>query len=137
MSIDITWGRGKGAASVSTVAELDAVLDTIGQGHTERLPYCVTLVAPGGADFPVMLDICVGHPERSFVYHLAADGGSAWGHQPDLDPGPAFTFDYAGTPTDAWPERTRVTNTTAREAARQFLAGGGQRPRALAWETLD
>ncbi|WP_328418550.1 Imm1 family immunity protein [Micromonospora sp. NBC_00389] len=137
MSIDITWGRGDGAASVSTVAELDATLDTISQAHTEHLPYCVTLVAHGGADFPVMLDICVGHSERSFVYHLDANGSSAWGYQPDLEPGPPFTFDYAGTPTDAWPERTRVTNTTAREAARLFLTDGGHRPGALTWETVD
>ncbi|WP_328372879.1 Imm1 family immunity protein [Micromonospora zamorensis] len=135
MSIDITWERGDSATSVSTVAALDATLDTISHAHTAHLPYCVTLVAPGGGDFPVMLDICIGHPERSIAYHVAADGSSAWGYQPDLKPGPTFTFDYAGTPTDAWPERTRLTNTTAREAARQFLATGGQRPRALAWET--
>ncbi|MEV1321466.1 Imm1 family immunity protein [Micromonospora arborensis] len=137
MSIDITWGRGDGAASVSTVAELDAALDTISHTHTKQMPYCVTLVAPGGGEFPIMLDICMGHPERSFVYHVAADGSSAWGYQPDLEPGPTFTFDYAGTPTDAWPERTRVTQATARQAARQFLTSGGQRPHALAWETAE
>ncbi|MGC5309817.1 Imm1 family immunity protein [Micromonospora zamorensis] len=137
MSIEITWGRGDGAASVSTVAELDAALDTISHAYTEQLPYCVTLVAPGGGEFPVMLDICIGHLQRSFVYHVAADGSSAWGYQQDLEPRPAFTFDYAGTPTDAWPERTRVTNATARQAARQFLTSGGQRPSALAWETAD
>ncbi|WP_372493731.1 Imm1 family immunity protein [Micromonospora alfalfae] len=38
---------------------------------------------------------------------------------------------------DAWPERTRVTNATARHAARQFLTSGGQRPHALAWETAE
>ncbi|MEU7925055.1 Imm1 family immunity protein [Micromonospora sp. NPDC049107] len=137
MSIDITWGRGDGAASVSTVAELNATLDTISHIPADRLPYCVTLIASGGGEFPVMLDICVGHAERSFVYHVAADGSSAWGYQPDLEPGPAFTFDYAGTPTDAWPERTRVTNATARHAARQFLTSRGQRPPALAWETVE
>ncbi|MFI6133831.1 Imm1 family immunity protein [Micromonospora sp. NPDC051141] len=70
----------------------------------------------------------VGHAERSFVYHVAVDGSSAWGYQPDLQPGPAFTFDYAGTPTDAWPERTRITNATVRQAARQVLTADGQRP---------
>ncbi|MFY1616417.1 Imm1 family immunity protein [Micromonospora sp. WMMD736] len=137
MSIDITWGRGDGAASVSTVAELDATLDTISNAHITQMPYCVTLVAPGGGDFPVMLDICIGHPERSFVYHVAVDGSSAWGYQPDVGPGPGFTFDYAGTATDAWPERTRVTNATARQAARQFLTSGGQRPDAVAWEIVE
>ncbi|MEV7990171.1 Imm1 family immunity protein [Micromonospora sp. NPDC085948] len=136
MSIDITWRRGDGAASVSTIAELDAMLDTISQAHTEQMPYCVTLVAPGGAEFPVMLGICIGRPDRSLGYHVAADG-SAWGYQPDLEPGPAFTFGYAGTPTDAWPERTRVSDATARQAARQFLTSGGQRPPALAWEAVE
>ncbi|MFD6665531.1 Imm1 family immunity protein [Micromonospora chalcea] len=75
-----------------------------------------------------MLDICIGHPERSFVYHVAVDGSSAWVYQPDLEPGPVFTFEYAGTPTDVWPERTRVTNATAWQAARQFLTSGGQDP---------
>ncbi|MCZ7379795.1 Imm1 family immunity protein [Micromonospora sp. WMMC250] len=135
MSIDITWGRGDGATSVSTVADLDATLDTISHAHAEQMPYCVTLIAPGAGEFPVMLDICVGHPERSIVYHIAADGSSGWGYQPDLEPGARFSFDYAGTPTDAWPERTRVTDATARQAARQFLTSGGQRPDALAWET--
>ncbi|MEU8388811.1 Imm1 family immunity protein [Micromonospora sp. NPDC048843] len=137
MSVDITWGRGDGAASVSTVAELDAALDTISHAHAEQLPCCVTLIASSGGEFPVMLDICVGHAERSFVYHVAVDGSSAWGYEPDLEPGPAFTFDYAGTPTDAWPDRTRVTNATARQAARQFLTDDGQRPQALAWETVE
>ncbi|MBM0276975.1 Imm1 family immunity protein [Micromonospora tarensis] len=132
MSIAITWGRGDGAASASTVAELDAALDTISHAHTAQMPHCVSLIAASGADFPVMLDICVGHSERSFVYHVAADGSSAWGYQPDPEPGPVFTFDYAGTPTDAWPERTRATNATARQAARQLLTSGGQRPAALA-----
>ncbi|MEV0731122.1 Imm1 family immunity protein [Polymorphospora sp. NPDC050346] len=42
------------------------------------------------------------------------------------DDGPTFTFDYAGTPTDAWPERTRVTPAGARAAAHEFLTSGGR-----------
>jgi hypothetical protein len=68
MTIDVTWGRGEGGASVTTAAELDALLDTIPRADAAGIPYCVTLVVPGSSDFPVMLDICVGHPERSFVY---------------------------------------------------------------------
>jgi hypothetical protein len=137
MTIDITWGRGDGAATVASPAELDAVLDTVAQRDADDLPTCVTLVAPGGTDFPAMLDICVGHPERSFAYHVAADGSSAWGYEPDLDAGPAFTFDYAGAPTDAWPERARITNSTVRIAARQFLIKDGQRPTILSWEIME
>ncbi|MEV7232065.1 Imm1 family immunity protein [Polymorphospora sp. NPDC051019] len=97
---------------------------------------CVSLIVPDGSDFPPMLQICVGHPERSFAYHVAADGSSGWAHQPELDNGPAFTFDYAGTPTDAWPERSRVTPASAQAAAHEFLASGGGRPSNLAWDIV-
>ncbi|MFB6393540.1 Imm1 family immunity protein [Polymorphospora lycopeni] len=134
MTIQISWGRGAGSATVDSVTGLDTVLDSI--TPTGGLPYCVSLIVPDGSDFPPMLQICVGHPERSFAYHVAADGSSGWAHQPELDNGPAFTFDYAGTPTDAWPERTRVTPAGARAAAREFLASGGGRPSNLAWDVV-
>jgi hypothetical protein len=134
MTYQVGWGRGVGAATVITGAELDAVLDRI-EVPPGGLPYCVSVVAADGSDFPVMLEICVGHPTRSFVYHVGADGTSAWGYQPDVPDGPEFTFDYGGVATDAWPERTRLSPEAAREAAREFIAGGGRRPTTLAWDT--
>ncbi|MFB6392834.1 Imm1 family immunity protein [Polymorphospora lycopeni] len=50
--------------------------------------------------------------------------------------GPTFTFDYAGTPTDAWPERSRVTPASAQAAAHEFLTSGGGRPSNLAWDIV-
>lgn len=131
----VGWGRGAGTAQVSTAAELDAVLDSIVVAP-QGLPYSVSIVAPDGPDFPPMLEICVGHPERSFLYHVGDDGGRAWAYQPDLPPGSEFLFDYGGVATDAWPERTRVTPSAARDAARRFIASGGKRPRNLSWDVL-
>jgi hypothetical protein len=48
-----------------------------------------------------MLEICIGHVDQSFVYHVAEHGSSAWGYQPDLAPGLRF-FDHAGgVPSEA------------------------------------
>ena len=62
---------------------------------------------------------------------------AAWGYQAELEPGPAFVFDYAGTPTDAWPERTRVTPAAAQAVAREFIATAGQRSANVAWNVLE
>jgi hypothetical protein len=53
-----------------------------------------------------MLEIGIGHADRSFAYHVDADGDSAWGFQPDLQPVEGIVVNYAGTPTDVWPEHT-------------------------------
>jgi Immunity protein Imm1 len=132
----VGWGRGVGAAQVSIAAELDVVLDGVVVGP-DGLPYSVSIVAPDGSDFPPMLEICVGHPERALLYHIGDDGSSAWGYQPDLPPGPAFLFDYGGVATEAWPERTRVTPSAARSAARRFITSGGGRPDGLSWDVLE
>ncbi|MEO3926067.1 Imm1 family immunity protein [Micromonosporaceae bacterium B7E4] len=131
----VGWGRGVGAAQVSTMAELDAVLDSIVVG-AEGLPYSVSIVAPDGSDFPPMLEICIGNPARSFVYHVGDDGSSAWAYEPGLPPGPDFLFDYGGVVTEAWPERTRVTPSAARAAAREFI-GSGSRPDNLSWDVME
>jgi hypothetical protein len=133
MTYQVGWGRGVGAAEVATATQLDAVLDTIHVTPGE-LPYCVSIVVPDGSDFPVMLEICIGHPDRSFAYHVDADETSAWAYQPDLSPGPDFLFDYAGVATEAWPERTRLTPAAARSAAREFVTSGGRRPTGLTWD---
>jgi hypothetical protein len=134
MTYQVGWGRDVGAATAATVAELNAILDGI-QVAPDEMPYGVSIVLPDGSDFPVMLEICVGHPTRSFAYHVDADGTSAWGYQPEVPAGPEFAFDYGGVATDAWSERTRLTPEAAREAAREFVAGGGRRPANLAWDT--
>lgn len=138
MTYQITWGRGAGQATVITVAELDAVLDRIGP-DPDGIAYSVGIIAPpipsAESGIPPMLDICLGHPTRSFVYHVGADGDSAWGYQPEIPPTAGIYANHGGAVDEAWPERARVTPTTAREAARQFVAHDAQRPTCLYWDT--
>jgi hypothetical protein len=134
MTFYVSWGRGVGSAQVSTAADLDKVLDGIHMAP-DGLPYSVSIFASDSSDIPVTLEIVVGHPDRSFAYHVAAEGSSAWGYQPDLSPVSGFLFDHGGVATEAWPERTRVTPTAARAAAREFVTTGGDRPSSLVWDT--
>jgi hypothetical protein len=89
---------------VTTVADLDRVLDDIVVPAGD-LPYSVGIVIPDGSPFPVMLEVGIGHPERSFAYHVAGDGSSAWGYQDELDPVDGIVVNYAGTATDLWRAR--------------------------------
>lgn len=139
MTYRVAWGGGLGGVTVDTVAELDTILDTISvtpQGD----PYNVSIVAqdvPSTSTIPPMVEICVGHPQRSYVYHVGAEGDSAWGYEPDLEPRAGFHVNYAGVVSEAWPERVRVTPTTARQAAREFVTHHAQRPDCLLWDTED
>ena len=132
----VSWGRGDGAAAVTSTVELDAVLDTITTGPT-GLPYSVSVFVDNDDDFPPMIDICIGDPEKSFVYHVGAEGSSAWGYELGVQPQNDLVFDYAGQATDAWPERTRVTPRAARQAAREFVGRDGARPTSLQWDLQD
>jgi hypothetical protein len=136
MSYQVSWGRDVGSATISTIAELDAVLDTIGPVE-EDIAYSVGITAldvAHTATIPPLLEIGIGHPHRSFVYHVGADGTSAWGFQPGLAATPEVYADYGGVVSEVWPERARVTPATARQAAREFLTNGVQRPACLRWE---
>jgi hypothetical protein len=134
MKYRVGWGGRTGTAEVYTAAELDEVLDRIHVPAGE-LPYSVGIVIPDDSIFPAMLEIGIGHPDRSFAYHVSHDGDSAWAYQPELEPLEGVTVNYAGTPTEIWPERARVTPGAARNAAREFVTTGGQRPSSLAWDS--
>lgn len=128
----VSWGRGDGAAVVTTAAELDATLDVITTSPA-GLPYSVSVYVDDDSDFPPMIDICIGDARRSFAYHVGADGSSAWGYEPGVKPQADLVFDYAGQATDAWPAWTRVTPRAARRAAREFVNRAGARPTTLEW----
>ena len=137
MTYRVAWGGGVGGATISTAAELDAVLAAVGLTSTGR-PYNVSIIAtdiPGASTIPPMVDICIGHPQRSYVYHVGADGSSAWGFEPDLEPMAEVYVDYGGVVSESWPERVRVSPAAARCAAREFVAGNAQRPTCLSWDT--
>jgi hypothetical protein len=134
MTFLVGWGRDVGSAQVTTAAELDQVLDGI-EAEPSNLPFSVSIVLADGSELPPLLELGVGHPDRSFAYHVGADGTSAWAYQPGVTPVEGFIFDYGGVATDAWPERTRVTPSAVRAAAREFVTTGGHRPTSLQWNT--
>jgi hypothetical protein len=79
--------------------------------------------------------IGVGHPDRSFVDWLMPKGHRRYGLEPDVPPPPEpIAFDVYGNWHEHRPEQTRVTPAKAREAAREYVATGGQ-PRSLQWRS--
>ena len=138
MTFDVTWGGDAtgGADKVSTVEDLDQVLDSITVAPGER-PYSVAIIVPDGSRYPVTLEIGIGHAERSFAYYIGpGDDDAAWAFQPELAPMEGIVVDYAGQPTEVWPERSRVSVQAARAAARRFVATGGRRPDNLSWDDV-
>ena len=137
-AFDVSWGGDGGATGITTAAELDRVLDGIVVGPG-RMPYSVAIYVPDESDLiPVMLEIGIGHPERSFAFYVGereADAG--WAHEPGVPEGDDMLVDHAGQATDVDPFRTRVTVAGAREAARRFVASGGRRPTNLEWYTKE
>ena len=129
----VAWGRGEGGTDVATVGELDRVLDGINV-RPGGLPYSVGILIPDGSDDPVLLEIGVGHPERSFAFYSSGEDDAAWAYQPDLAPVEGIVVDHGGQATDVWPQRSRVTVAAAREAARRVVASGGHRPDNLSWD---
>jgi hypothetical protein len=137
-TFDVTWGGDAtgGADKVTTVEELDRVLDSITVAPG-ALPYSVAIIVPDGSRYPVTLEIGVGHADRSFAYYIGpGDDDAAWAFQPDLAPVEGVVIDYAGQATEVWPERSRVSVHAARDAARRFVATGGRRPDNVSWDDI-
>jgi hypothetical protein len=131
----VTWGRGMGGATVTNATELDAVLETVGTTPNGD-PYNVTIFAKdvlSETSVPPMIDICVGHPDRSYIYHVGADGSCAWGYESDLEPMSGLYVNYGGVVSESWPERARVSPTMVRQAAREFVTNQAQRPGCVSW----
>jgi len=133
-TFDISWGTGEGATGITTVADLDRVLDTI-TVEPDRLPYSVAIIVPDdGNPYPVTLEIGVGHAHRSFAFHVAGRDEAAWAYEPAVPETDGMLVDYAGQATDLAPHQTRVMPDTTRQAARQFVSTGGSRPTNLQWD---
>jgi hypothetical protein len=130
VKLAVQWGR-QPATTVSTIEQLDAVLDAIEQAGR---PFMVDLFDPDHDDpwgERVLIQIGVGHQERSFVMF---DADSVWATETGTPLGSeAIWFDYGGTPTGYQPRHTRVRPATARRAAHEFLVSGGQRPTCVEW----
>lgn len=128
--------NGKWSATITTVEELDRILDGLSLEPGE-IPYTVAVIIPDESRrFPLMLEIGFGHPERSYAFHVGPDD-AAWAYEPGLAGVEGWVMDYGGTATDIDEDQNRVTIAGAREAARRFVATGGQRPTNLEWDDDD
>jgi hypothetical protein len=136
-SFDVTWGSNEGAATVTTVTELDEVLDSI-PAAPGQLPYSVAIIIPDPVQpYPVTLEIGIGDPQRSFAFYVGGRDDAAWAYEPALPAGAGMLINYAGQATDLAPHQVRVTPAAARQAARLFVSSGGQRPTNLEWDDSD
>jgi len=137
MKYDVWYGR-HGREPVSSVAELDTVLDAVQRQRGDGgAPFVVTIVpVVEDAEFDELpgLQVGVGLDDRAFVFFSAADGhGTGYGVEPGITQWPTvLAWDYSGQWTDYEPAKTRVTLATAREAARQYVTTG-RRPINVQW----
>jgi hypothetical protein len=143
VSFTVEWGKdesrpdGHGLAVVSTVTELDSVLDAIeGRCAETGQLFVVHVYAMDDADgLPGGVQIGVGHSQRSFAYWLGDEGGSAF--EPDLPSGPAdLRFDYGGQPIFPTPEELRLRPAVARQIARDYVQSR-LRPGWIGWQRQD
>lgn len=122
----VTYGFGPKQATVTDTVELDRVLDEATlEASTEGLPG-VVYIATGGLRAP-MLVLGVGRDDFSF---LSCEGGHASGN---LDGGQPTAWYYAGDHHSEIPGGRGIPVKEAREAAREFVRSGGERPGNVEW----
>lgn len=119
----------RGTITVSTVDELDAVLDRATEEAREsELPYVVYVTADGTEDASA-LGLGVGHDWSWVTYE-------GWRSSGSLDGGKHSAWSYGRQHTEL-PPGIGIPNTTVREAARQFVRTG-HRPTNVVWlEAVD
>jgi hypothetical protein len=135
----VAWGYDEAAdtgqltAEVSTVDELDAVLDRVVTEAGNRPQLLDIYPSDWSGLVPPGLQLGLGHPERATMVYADSEG-STYALDPALPEWPeSISFDYGGQWTELDPKRTRVTQSTARQATREFIETG-QRPTCLEWE---
>ena len=118
---------------VSTVAELDAVLDRVAaHAAAKGVPFAVQVDREDSAG-SVMIG--VGHPQRSFIDWLMDEGHRSFGSEPDMPAAAAsVVFDVYGEWHEHPPEQSRVSPAVALEAAREYVRTG-ERPTCINWST--
>lgn len=124
--INVGWGES-GEARVSSVTELDILLDRLSSEYRGEQAVLVELTLPSGD----ALSVGLGH-ERSVLSFVPGDGLPPYfvsrGGRPD---GPGLVYSYYGRWTH-FDETHLVTSDQARDAVRFFFAHG-RLSRALEW----
>lgn len=130
----VSASNGRWSTEIATVAELDRLLDDVAVVPGE-LPFTVAIVVPDrAAPIPVMMEVGVGHPERSWAFYVGEhEEDAGWAYDPAVPEAGEILINYGGQGTEIDADRARVTPAGAREAARRFVATGGQHPTNLGW----
>lgn len=145
MTHTLAWGHDETLphrqprVEVSSPADLDAALDRIANSlGDDDLPVVVDLFPTGQERIAPSLQFALA-PESgktaSFLLWLDWDDDDAtcWAYREDQQPpDKPMTCVYGGQPVEYDPEHLRVTTSTARQAAREYLVSG-QRPTSLNW----
>lgn len=135
MIFNAHYGRSPDV-EIATVEELDAFLDkATATGDQYGIQIALGSIADEAErtfeDWRPVLQIGVGHPERSFLVWYGEPFG--WACEPDLLAlAETLVFNCGGEAEERSPSATRVGAETAREAARQFIRTG-TRPANVEW----
>ena len=124
MTYTISWAVED--ATVSTVAEAEAVLDRIAASGGCYMTY----VAPDPDDGNgPLIQMVWGDPERAWLAYTDEESGG-WAVEPGLPP---LTRDLDYDHGSIEPARTRLSAKAARAAVAEFVATG-RRPTCVSWE---
>lgn len=136
-TLQISWGYDPHHERLAqSIEELDAILDdATAERDEDGLHYVIDIVEPGTEqgefDIPLGLHLGIG---PTYAKVLWTGHGDNLGYEPQTPPATTKIpeFNYGGVPTEEGPETLRVSPSTARNAAREFMATGS-RPTCLSW----
>jgi ethanolamine utilization protein EutQ (cupin superfamily) len=128
--ISVYYRRGQEPARVSTVAELDELLDRLHADPAVRdAPPLVELVT---ADESRALDVGLARPAYSVLLWHDDDADEVLASEGTIATDDDAAFNFGGTWTHI-PDRSAIAVDLARRAAREFLTTG-RRPTCVEWK---
>jgi len=129
-TINVYYQRGQEPAQVSTVAELDELLDRLHFDPVLRdAPPLVELVTP---DETRALDVGLARPDYSVLLWHDDDADEVLASKGTIGTNTDAAFNFGGTWTHI-PDRSAIPIELARQAAREFLTTG-RRPTCVEWK---
>lgn len=124
--IGVAYGSGPQTVDVSSLSELDELLDSVAtQATAEQRPVAVTLYIPELGDDSPALHLGLGRDWSVLMYN-------DWHVQGTLDGGKASAWYFENDWSEA-PPNHGIPVDDAREAAREFVRSHGQRPTNVEW----